>query len=564
MSKRDELIGNSRRNLVLKTSGSIKVLVGDKYYDLNFRNEDKEEKDNNEENTNEESKNEEVVGNFIIVNSIGDYENGSLDYPGDGKIIFTLDGQIYYTRNYTYIMYNASYSSFTTTGVSNSSQDFENTVNFNGKPPLTVKNNSLIQNLNAQYLNGKRDVDFLLNTPNQSFNNITFNNMYSIDGGIKYEDGKLVFNKPENEYIYNTIKIGNSDIISIKELEYSKIIPYKNTLFLEVINALYDTNIRFSFAKDLIEILNCNDFNWDWLDNDNKEENYKALVDVGDYLYCNIKNTDKWDEYSLSNIRDRYSINTKIDGASYVIDVVDSNQFKVGDTLSCNATYTLYKPSVDSDYTTYNRCEAEEKQWLEYEETKSIDCVVTSIYNNYVSVTTNFKSKLFEYQEEESNPEIFLGNIINIINNYAPDENSNNYDVYNCIEDATIDIYLDYDIIGNLNDNKCDGMDLYGYGLKVVENSYFINPYIRNSIEYKKLDSDYELNIPHITEYSILSNGYYVILPKPKLNGLIVNIYTNDNMLLKNGDEVTSIPANNFVSYRVVPVSPDDYKWIKF
>ena len=36
MSRGDHVIGNSKRNLVLKTAGSIRVLVGDKYYYLNF------------------------------------------------------------------------------------------------------------------------------------------------------------------------------------------------------------------------------------------------------------------------------------------------------------------------------------------------------------------------------------------------------------------------------------------------------------------------------------------------------------------------------------------------
>ena len=246
MSKINELIGNSRRDLVLKTAGSIKVLVGDKYYNLNFRSEEQEQED----------KNEKVTSNFIVTSNINDYENGVLDFPGDGKVIFTLDGNIYYTKNYKYNKYNA-----TSSVTSSSSKDFESTVNFNGSLPFTVKTGELIQNLNAQYLNGKKDTDFLTDNSNPVFNDIKFNNLYSIDGGIKYEDGKFVFNKSEYEYISNTIKIGNTEIIDIKELQYSKIIPYKNTLFVEIIDALYDLGLRFSYAKELIDILNCNDFN---------------------------------------------------------------------------------------------------------------------------------------------------------------------------------------------------------------------------------------------------------------------------------------------------------------
>lgn len=346
---RDEILGNSRRDLVLKTAGAIRILVGDRYYDLDFRSEKQEQED----------KDEEITSNFIVTDNINAYENGALDYPGDGKVIFTLDGNIYYTRNYKYNKYNASSN---LSSNSSSAKDFENTVNFNGQIPFTIKTSELIQNLNAQYLNGKQDSDFLTENSSPNFNDIKFNNLYSADGGLKYENGILSFNEHKNEYISNTVKIGGTEIVDVEELEYSKIIPYKNTLFLEVINALYDLDLRFSVAKDLIEILNCNDFDWSLLDNDNMEENYNALIDICDNLYCKVKNPDKWLEYSLENIINRYCIDQEINGASYVLTVSDTNMFNIGDVLNCEVVTTIYKPSEDSESSTNNRCEAEEKQ----------------------------------------------------------------------------------------------------------------------------------------------------------------------------------------------------------
>ena len=90
MSVRDEVIGNSKRGLVLKTAGSIRVLVGDKYYNLDFRNEESKE---------DEDESDSVESNFIISDSIDDYISGKLSYPGDNKIIFTFNGSIYYTKN---------------------------------------------------------------------------------------------------------------------------------------------------------------------------------------------------------------------------------------------------------------------------------------------------------------------------------------------------------------------------------------------------------------------------------------------------------------------------------
>ena len=91
MINKDEVIGNSRRNLVLKTAGIIRVLVGDKYYNINFRSSEEEQED----------KDEEITSSFIIANNIRDYEDGTLEYPGEKRIIFTLDGGIYRETNFS-------------------------------------------------------------------------------------------------------------------------------------------------------------------------------------------------------------------------------------------------------------------------------------------------------------------------------------------------------------------------------------------------------------------------------------------------------------------------------
>jgi len=83
-------IGVDTRNLVLKTRGSLHVKVGDRYYEIDFRNLSKTKKD--------ESKREE----FIISIDSKDLIN-NLEYPGDNKLIVGLDGSLFVTKENTFI-----------------------------------------------------------------------------------------------------------------------------------------------------------------------------------------------------------------------------------------------------------------------------------------------------------------------------------------------------------------------------------------------------------------------------------------------------------------------------
>lgn len=151
MSSRDEIIGNSRRNLVIKTAGIIRVLVGDKYYDINFKDSAKEsDEDGN------------IIGGtspeefFIVVDSISDFDDGGREYPGDGKVIFTLDGRIYYTTNNEYIEYGSKEN------VDIYNDTFNTPIELFGTPPMFVHSMSIVNNLNADLLDGYNASDFVL------------------------------------------------------------------------------------------------------------------------------------------------------------------------------------------------------------------------------------------------------------------------------------------------------------------------------------------------------------------------------------------------------------------
>ena len=81
-------IGVDTRNLVLKTHGTLHVKVGDRYYEIDFRNLGTKE-------------NEEKEEYIISIDSKDNVE--SLEYPGDNKLIIGLDGSIFITKNKSFI-----------------------------------------------------------------------------------------------------------------------------------------------------------------------------------------------------------------------------------------------------------------------------------------------------------------------------------------------------------------------------------------------------------------------------------------------------------------------------
>jgi hypothetical protein len=137
---KEEVIGSPRRNLVFETSGVIRVKVGDKYYKLNY----------DKETTNEEDE-ESIESKIIIVDDILLYETGQYEYPGDRKIIFALNGGIYYTLDNGYFSFNESQDSDI---LLERDTIFDNTVIFNGNPPFKLNSSEVINNLNAQFING--------------------------------------------------------------------------------------------------------------------------------------------------------------------------------------------------------------------------------------------------------------------------------------------------------------------------------------------------------------------------------------------------------------------------
>lgn len=88
LHKNAETVGSISKDLVLNTFGRIYIRVRDKYYELNY------------DNTSNDSKNDPDI---IILESSDDLT--SITYPGDSKVILTLDGGFYITVNGEYRPY---------------------------------------------------------------------------------------------------------------------------------------------------------------------------------------------------------------------------------------------------------------------------------------------------------------------------------------------------------------------------------------------------------------------------------------------------------------------------
>jgi hypothetical protein len=88
LHKNAETVGSISKDLVLNTFGRIYIRVRDKYYELNY------------DNTGLDNKNDPDI---IILESSDDLT--SITYPGDSKVILTLDGGFYITVNGEYRPY---------------------------------------------------------------------------------------------------------------------------------------------------------------------------------------------------------------------------------------------------------------------------------------------------------------------------------------------------------------------------------------------------------------------------------------------------------------------------
>lgn len=154
-------IGVEGKNLVLKTLGRVYIKVKDRKYELVFRPEDLQKM---VESYAGESSGSTGSSNLIFIDSSLDIDN--LEYPGDSALIISKDGHLYFTENngYTEIPIKFSEDELTLENLNISGQ-----IIFTGNNiPLVISNSNLIQNLNADLLDGYQATDFAIKSQNQN------------------------------------------------------------------------------------------------------------------------------------------------------------------------------------------------------------------------------------------------------------------------------------------------------------------------------------------------------------------------------------------------------------
>lgn len=140
-------VGIGTRNLVLNTFGRVYVKVNDRYYELDFKN--------------KQTSDSESLPEIIVLDSASDVDK--LTYPGDNKLIITLDGKIYITQNANIIPINIVPSQEIGIELDKLTVNGSIKINTNDNiPPFLINSSALVSNLNTQYLNGYKSDDFAL------------------------------------------------------------------------------------------------------------------------------------------------------------------------------------------------------------------------------------------------------------------------------------------------------------------------------------------------------------------------------------------------------------------
>lgn len=528
---KEEVIGSPRRNLVFETSGVIRVKVGDKYYKLNYDKEITNDKDE-----------ESIESKIIIVDDILLYETGQYEYPGDGKIIFALNGGIYYTLDNGYFNFNDSQDSDT---LLEKSTIFDNTVIFNGNPPFKLNSSDVINNLNAQFIEGHNwnDIQSLLSNKNTSFNILE-----TTDGKFRAEDGKVTC---------NTIVCDNANIKNLSFDNLSGNITLDGNINvidseLYINGALYDLGINIlqllyklysvkgvntnkttfvEFAKDFVKSVNTN-YNWQ---TPSTYTNYQFDFDrqlLSESFYWELINIESWKDISCIplSVADTYYIDPEeitedteitenaenIARSSNLYNEIMTKIYIIPKESKSTFNGIVLKLSIDSGFVvpgTEGELIINEYKEDEVNEAESTSAkfVVTGINNNELYIHTTYISNkasflsldsesvdLYAYVENTEEMELDSDDekesFITINTQYysEPEENSEYYNIILDINPESINFkQTSTTVIGNLSVISDSILNPSGVGI-YSNNCYLNNPTISlydnaEQINYLKL-----------------------------------------------------------------------------
>lgn len=494
---REEVIGNGRKPIVLNTSGPIKVKVNDKYYVLKY-----EEEDNEGYVDTNKSKSKPAANNIIIAKSILNYLDGSADYPGDGKVIIAFDNGIYFTENGTYVQMLEGANSESSHATEDQSEldkyTFDRTVLFRGTPPFILNNNLLINNLNAQYLNGYTAEELMNGSSSSNKNDEEF----EIPEDLTVNT--IIANKAQIETF-----VGNINLKS--ELTITKLVEDDNSRFskygTDALQTFYesfqmdglDLNQLLEFSKIAFRITNSS-YNWENLIG---EENFLYLL--ADNLICEpiaLSSVNPIYEFYYSTFNKMFYLGdlSSYNGAVYSINT-SFGTLPVGTKFSFTANRDSYNGS-------YNICDADT---LETQSIAINAIVVVSTPSKIVIVTDYNQTPQFIYGEKETITDTYSSASFSLtVEKYTKYENE-------CLSDIDVEeisIGEGGSVIGDLSGiNDPTFGDLSGSGV-YSDSSTLINPNIAyiNGDVFIKITKNGELTIGEKTGKLIVDDSGFLKL----------------------------------------------------
>lgn len=222
-------VGDKGKDLILQTSGRVYVQVKDRFYEINFRGDDEEDKDGEKEETPQ----------VIFVDNEDSLTD--LQYPGDNYLILTKDGKFFITENegYTPVSIASQINTTFTTPLTITTLE----------APFNINSTNLVKNLNSEYLNGISSSSFARKNLNETISRWTITDL--ISDSIRDSEGKSSLNLKNGSLTIDTIRVknlilsddsgGNEENPPLSESDFdiiNKKIYFSNGILIKAINII--------------------------------------------------------------------------------------------------------------------------------------------------------------------------------------------------------------------------------------------------------------------------------------------------------------------------------------
>lgn len=190
-------VGDKGKDLILQTSGRVYVNVKDRFYPLNFNEDDRKSKE----------KEEETEKTPIILFIDDDSELETYTYPGDDHLIISNTGTIYKTKGGEYIQINIK-------STASQSNIFNSPITIrSSSAPFIISSNKLVQFLNAEYLDGLSADKFLRkNIDTLTLSSGEFEEIFT--NTISDKNNKTLIDLNNSNLTIDTINVKNINIAS--------------------------------------------------------------------------------------------------------------------------------------------------------------------------------------------------------------------------------------------------------------------------------------------------------------------------------------------------------------